>query len=71
MEESDMDYNNNNNENRFRFEIEAPQQEPGIQFRTTDNHAEYKRIRKMFIRIGAGALAVAVVAAVLMVVFSN
>ena len=53
-----MDYNNNNNENRFRFEIEAPQQEPGIQFRTTDNHAEYKRIRKMFIRIAAVVCAV-------------
>ncbi len=51
-----MDYNNNN-ENRFRFEIEAPQ-EPGIQFRAPDSHSEYKRIRKMFIRIAAIVCAV-------------
>ena len=53
-----MDYNNNNNnEQRFSFQVEAPQ-EPGIQIRTTDSRSEYKRVRKMFIRIAAIVCAV-------------
>ena len=55
MEESDMDYNNNN-ENRYRFEIEAPQNAPAPQ--NTQGTGEYKRIRKMFIRIAAIVCAV-------------